>query len=172
MVANLHFNLSWWNQIVCSLVGWWSDSEIGRKVSGSNPHRGELKYFLVACSWQMLAIHPWKFALLMIDLRDFWCNKFCFFPTYFPTFFFSYRYKMQIKGAMNLLSVQRKGRSTFRKRFSNADIQRYMKIVHILDHWSMEITRKWDGHIYKYNLSLTATEKWQYHWVQWNRSRL
>ena len=95
-----------------------------------------------------------------------------FFPTYFPTFFYSYRYKMQIKGAMNLLSVQRKGRSTFRKRFSNADIQRYMKIVHILDHWSMEITRKWDGHIYKYNLSLTATEKWQYHWVQWNRPRL
>ena len=79
---------------------------------------------------------------------------------------------MQIKGAVNLLSVQRKGRSTFRKRFSNADIQRYMKIVHILDHWSMEITRKWDGHIYKYNLSLTATEKWQYHWVQWNRPRL
>ena len=66
---------------------------------------------------------------------------------------------MQIKGAMNLLSVQRKGRSTFRKRFSNAGIQRYMKIVHILDHWSMEITRKWDGHIYKYNLSLPATEK-------------
>ena len=67
---------------------------------------------------------------------------------------------------MNLLSVQRKGRSTFRKRFSNADNQRYMKIVHILDHWSMkrnETTRKWDGHIYKYNLSLTATEKWQYH---------
>ena len=70
----------------------------------------------------MLAIHPWKFAFLMIDLQDFWRNKFCFFPTYFPTFFFSYRYKMQIKGAMNLLSVQRKGRSTFRKRFSNADI--------------------------------------------------
>ena len=86
-----------------------------------------------------------------------------FSPRIFRHSFTVYRYKMQIKGAMNLLSAQRKGRSTFRKRFSNADIQRYMKIAHILDHWSMEITRKWDGHIYKYNLSLTATEKWQYH---------
>ena len=64
---------------------------------------------------------------------------------------------------MNLLSVQPKGRSTFWKRFNNVDIQQYMKIVHILDHWSMEITRKWDGHIYKYDLSLTVNKKGQYH---------
>ena len=73
---------------------------------------------------------------------------------------------------MNLLSVQPKGRSTFWKRFNNVDTQQYMKIVHILNHWSMEITRKWDGHIYKYDLSRTATEKWQYLWVQWNRPPL
>ena len=63
---------------------------------------------------------------------------------------------------MNLLSVSPKGRSAFRKRFNNVDINQYMKIVLFLYHWSMEISRKWDGHIYKYDLSLTATEKWQY----------
>ena len=57
-----------------------------------------------------------------------------------------------------VLSVQPKGRSTFRKRLNNDDTQQYIKIVQFLYHWSMEITRKWYGSFRDVAKIITATE--------------